>query len=333
MKTIFFDVQENEEQFLKNNIPKEVNYILSKENVLNFDYSQNVDEVKIISTFVMSKLDKNTLGKFKNLEFILTRSVGYSHIDTKYCKEKNIKIFNTPNYGDRTVAEFVFGLLLSATRHIISASSAIRKTEVMMSDFCGVELYQKTLGVIGAGAIGSKVLEIAKGFKMNTIAYDSNPHSEFVFCDLDTLFKNSDIISINAPLNEKTRHLINKEAISKMKDGVIIINAARGEIIDTEALLDGLMKKKIAFVGLDVIECEEILCLNGQKCQNLENLKEGCLEKFYLNQKLLNLPNVVITPHIAYNTNEATMRILKITMENLKNCLNFNPSAKNLVLL
>ena len=120
-----------------------------------------------------------------------------------------------------------------------------------------------------------------------------------------------------------------------MKDGVIIVNVARGEIIDTQALYEALLSKKVAYAALDVIECEEILCTENQKCKDLQNIKDFCLEKFYINQKLLKLPNVIITPHMAYNTKEAIERILFMTEENLMSCLNFNPKtgAKNVILL
>ena len=275
------------------------------------------------------------LKKFPKLRFILTRSVGYSHIDTKYCKEHEIYIFNTPHYGDYTVAEYTFAILLYTARRIGKAQNDVKINDIMMNDYTGVELFNKTIGVIGAGSIGKNVLDIAKGFRMNTLAYDIYQSGDYNYCTLDELFKNSDIISINAPLTKDNYHLINKETISKMKDGVIIVNVARGEIIDTEALFEALLNKKVSYAALDVIECEEILCTENQKCMGLENIKEACLEKFYINQKLLNLPNVTITPHMAYNTKEAIERILYMTKENLLSCLNFDTmtGAKNLVLL
>ena len=204
-----------------------------------------------------------------------------------------------------------------------------------MNDYIGVELFNKTIGVIGAGSIGRKFLDIGKGFKMNTLAYDLYQNGDYNYCSLDELIQKSDIISINSPLTTQTYHLINKDTIAKMKDGVIIVNVARGEIIDTQALYEALLGKKDAYAALDVIGCEEILCTENQKCKDLQNIKDFCLEKFYINQKLLKLPNVTITPHMAYNTKEAIERILFMTEENLMSCLNFNPKtgAKNVILL
>ncbi len=336
MKTVFFDVQPYEKNFLEKATEKNFEAIFINSPLdENFEISKNITDAEILSIFITSTLSENVLKKFPKLKFILTRSVGFSHIDMKYCKEREIYAFNTPHYGDYTVAEYTFAILLHTTRKIEKAQNDVKSGEITMDKYTGVELFNKTLGVIGAGSIGKNVLDIAKGFRMNTLAYDIYQSGDYNYCTLDELFKNSDIISINAPLTKENYHLINKETISKMKDGVIIVNVARGEIIDTESLYDALLNKKVAYAALDVIECEEILCTENQKCRGLENIKEACLEKFYINQKLLKLPNVTITPHTAYNTKEAIERILYMTEENLLSCLNFNPKtgAKNLILL
>ena len=337
MKAVFFDTQPYEKDFLLKNIPEGYTYALIKE-PLNRDYPLNneISDTELISVFITSNLDKEVLERFKNLKFILTRSVGFSHIDLEWCKEKGIFVFNTPHYGDYTVAEYTFGLLIYTIRNMGRGAAGVKTDEINMNSYTGVELFSKTLGVIGAGSIGRNVLDIAHGFKMETLAYDPNPQDEkYNYTSLDNLFEKSDVISINSPLTDETYHLINKNTIEKMKDGVIIVNAARGEIIDTEALYEALLSKKIAYAALDVIECEEILCTHSKNCTKVENIKEECLEKFYLNQKLLKLPNVTITPHMAYNTKEAVERILEMTKENLISCLNFNSDsgAKNLVLL
>ena len=336
MKTVFFDVQPYEEEFLKKAVEKNFDAtFISAPLDENYEINKDINDAEILSVFITSTLSENVLKKFPKLKFILTRSVGFSHIDMKYCKEHEIYAFNTPHYGDYTVAEYVFALLLYTARKIGEAQNDVKTDDIIMNEYTGVELFNKTIGVIGAGSIGKNVLDIAKGFRMNTLAYDLYQKGDYNYCTLDELFKKSDIISINSPLTKQTHHLINKETISKMKNGVIIVNVARGEIIDTEALYEALLNKKIAYAALDVIECEEILCTENQKCKGLENIKEACLEKFYINQKLLKLPNVTITPHMAYNTKEAIERILYMTEENLRSCLNFNPKtgAKNLILL
>lgn len=336
MKTVFFDIQPYEKTFFESFKDEAFEKIYIKEPIdEHYEVNSQIGEAQVLSVFITSTLTKEVLSKFANLKFILTRSVGFSHIDLNYCKEHNIFVFNTPHYGDSTVAEFTFGILLSVIRNIEKGAQGVKKDKIEMEKYTGIELFNKTMGVIGAGSIGKNVLDIAKGFKMKTLAYDPYPSGDYNFCSLEDLIKNSDVISINSPLTKDNYHLVNKQTISKMKDGVIIVNAARGEIIDTEALLDGLLSKKIAYAALDVVECEEILCSENKNCTKLDNIKENCLEKFYLNQKLLTLPNVIITPHMAYNTKEATQRILNMTKENMASCLNFdsNTGAKNLVLL
>lgn len=331
MKALFFDTFPYEEKYLKENSPKEIELSFRKDS-LNNSYNGDFSP-EIISVFISSNLDNKVLEKFSNLKYVLTRSVGFSHIDLNYCKQRDIKVFNTPHYGDYTVAEFTFGILLNAIRKIAHGIYGIKTNNIKMNQYEGVELFNKTLGVIGAGAIGKRVLDIAKGFGMNAIAYDTIKDDNYTYVELDELFKRSDVISINCCLNEETHHLIRKENIEKMKDGVIIVNVARGEIIDTQALYDALISKKVSYAALDVIECEEMLCSNNTLCEDLGNIKEICLRKFYLNQRLMQLDNVIITPHMAYNTYEATMRILKMTVENLNSCLNFKAGVNNLVLL
>ncbi len=336
MKAVFFDIQPFEKTFFENTLPMNLDRIFFTSPLNeNTKIEEEVQNAQILCVFVSSNLSSFVLDKFKKLKFILTRSVGFSHIDLAYCKERGIFVFNTPHYGDYTVAEYTFGILLHTIRNISKGVRALEVDEMQSEKYTGIELYNKTLGVIGAGFIGKKVLDIARGFSMKTLAYDVEKSGDYNFCPLDELLSNSDIISINSALTKETYHLINKEAIEKMKDGVIIVNVARGEIIETLALYDALLDGKVSYAALDVIECEEILCSDNKSCPALDNIKENCLKKYYLNQKLLKLPNVTITPHMAYNTKEATERILNMTKENFMSCLNFDAKtgAKNLILL
>ena len=334
MKILFYDVKKFElDYLLEKNIEKTESYFFK--NLIN--ESTYVEEKYLdcdaLSVFVSSQLNKKVLSIFKNLKYIFLRSVGYSNVDLEYCKSNNIYVFNAPNFGNSTVAEYVFALLLTLSKKIIQSQNAIYKGEIEQENLRGVELFQKTMGVIGVGAIGRKVINIAHGFGMEVLAYDIKKNGAYNFVELDELLKKSDFISINCPLNEHTRNLIDKIAISKMKRNAIIINTARGEIIDSEALYYALAENKIKGAALDVVECEEYLCQNWKKCKENKELKLTCLKKFFFNQKLLQLPNVIITPHNAYNTKEAQKRILDITIENIKTSFNVSYSAKNLVLI
>ena len=321
MKTlIFYDAKLYEQEFFEKELFQQFNIEFKKYELnekTNISYFE--ENAEIISVFTASRLTEEVLQKFKKLKFILTRSVGYSHIDIDYCTKKGIVVMNTPHYGDYTVAEFSFGILLNLVRRICFGVNELRLGDMYPETF-GIELYGKTIGIVGTGSIGSKIVKIAKGFSMNVICFDIEENIElknefFVkYTDLDTLCKLSDFITLHAPLTPKTFHLIDEKKISLMKENAIIINTARGELIDTESLYTALINGKIKGAALDVFEFEDIIS-NKRPAENL-NLKN--LRTSFINTKLLNLPNVVATPHIAYDTKEAIDRILNTTLDNLR---------------
>ena len=338
MKILFYDIKKAELNYLLEKISNDIEPYFFKNSINIQTYiDEKFIDSEAISAFVSSELNKDVLSQFKNLKYIFLRCVGYSNVDLEYCKENNIKVFNTPNYSNSTVAEYTFALLLSLVKKISNSQMAIKTGKITQEELTGLELHSKTIGVIGVGAIGRKVINIAHGFGMDVLAYDIHQNGAYNFVELDELLKKSDFISINCPLNEYTRGLIDRIAISKMKRNAIIINTARGEIIDTEALYYALAEKKILGVALDVVECEEYLCQNWKKCNENSIIKTTCLKKFFFIQKLMQFSNVIVTPHNAYNTKEALDRILKITLENIQSAivLEKNPkcSAKNLVLI
>lgn len=320
MKVIFFGLTKEEKNYFETNLSKDiVGYFL----IESFDSDYNPDDetkdAEAISVFVNGKIDAQLLEKFPNLKYIFTRSVGFDHIDINYCNLKNIKIYTAKHYGDNTIAEYTFAILLSAIRHIPSAISDVKAGQVKQSKYRGLELFGKTLGIIGLGSIGKQVARIAKAFSMNVVYHDVSPDSEHKFVTLDELFKKSDIITLHVPYLPQTAHIINAYAFSLMKDGVVIVNTARGELIDIDSLIENLNNEKVSYVASDVLECENILHGNYKKDFCLSCVDTHCLQKFFLNNKLMNTENVVITPHIAYNTNEAVKRISEITLKNIKN--------------
>lgn len=317
---IFYETKDYERKFFETELSDKYN-LKFEEVELNINTPVFFPEknIEILSVFTGSRLTKDVLSKFRNLKLILTRSVGFSHIDIDYCKENNIIVANTPHYGDYTVAEFSFGILLTLIRRICFGQNELKIGDMYPETF-GTELYGKTIGIIGTGAIGSKSIKIAKGFSMNIICFDVNENNDLVkefnikYTELDTLCKLSDVIMLHSPLNPQSFHLINKERISLMKDNVIIVNTARGELIDTEALYEALLDKKIKAAALDVLEFEETIS-NKRPGENI-NLKN--LRTSLINNKLINLNNVIATPHIAYDTKEAVNRILETTVLNLE---------------
>ena len=334
MKAVFFDIKPFEKEYLEKHCDFELEKIFFPHSI-NSD--TKLDEktlgCEILSVFITSDLSKKVLEKFKNLKFIILRSVGFSHVDISYAKEKGINIFNAPHYGDSSIAEYVFALLLNVSRKIITASDDVKNQTIDDNKYQGIELYNKTIGVIGTGAIGKNVIRIAKAFNMNVICFDKFKSEGYNYVSFDDLLKNSDIISINCPLNAETLHLLNENAFNKMKKGVIIINTARGEIIDTYCLYKALCEKIVSFAAMDVMECEDVLYENKENKIDINLIKEKCFKNHYVAYKLLNMKNVLITPHIAYNTKEAATNILKITVENLKSSIKFTSGAKNLILL
>jgi D-lactate dehydrogenase len=293
-KNIYFiEVETEDTEKIKKAFPqaKIINKTLSEKEIIS-----QCQEAEILCVFIYSRLSKKVLKHLLNLKLIATRSVGYDHIDLRAALERNIKVCNVPDYGSHVIAEHVFALLLSGIRKIGQGEDKVRKeNDFNFHGLRGIALKGKTLGVVGTGKIGKNVARIASlGFLMDVVAFDAFPDKDtarenhFSYVSLEKLWQKSDIISLHCPLTPKTKHLINKKAISKMKNGVILINTSRGGVVDTKALIAGLKNKKISHALLDVLEHEK-------------NIKE--------NKKLLNSPGVIITPHIAFYADDSMKKM------------------------
>lgn len=325
MKTVFFDVHEYEEDFIISNMPECCSVLIFKEAFHEkFDeILPKIEKVEVLSVFTSSRVSADALKKLPSLKLIVTRSTGYSHINIDYCRENNIPVLNVPRYGDTTVAEFAFGLLLNVTRKISVAHESLRKGIINAHQYIGLDLNEKTIGVIGTGAIGAHAIKIAKGFGMKILAYDPFPKDELIekydvnYVTLDELYAHSDFITIHAPATKANYHMIDDEAFSKMKRGVVLINTARGEIINTEALYRALKTGIVRGAGLDVLECEDILAMKDELLSRVDCINPECLSKTLINQKFLELNNVIVTPHVAFDTQEAIERILTTTFKNI----------------
>ena len=324
MKIVYFDVETYEEQFLKNANNGKYEYILVNEALNDLaSVSPKYTDAEVISVFTSSRVNKKVLEQFKNLKLIALRSVGFNHVDIDYCKKNNISVLNTPNYGNITVAEFALALLLDVARKITISYENYKNSKVTQSSLMGVELYGKTAGIVGLGAIGSAFARIAYGLGMNIIAFDKYEKEEIKekygvrYVDFDTLLKESDFISIHAPLTKDNYHMFNSTSFEKMKSTAIIINTGRGELIDTQALFNALVNKKIAGAGLDVLENEETMT-DFDYMIGINRLDKSALEQAIINSRLFQFENVIITPHIAFNSKEAVHRILSTTMCNIE---------------
>lgn len=333
-KIAFFELEDWEREYFQKNLNDcelcFINSHLSMDSLTHDAHSQ-IKDADAIVIFIYSAVTKKILEKFQKLKLIVTLSTGFDHIDIKECKKRKIIICNVPHYGENTVAEHTFALLLSLTRKVNKAYDRTVKGDFSLDGLRGIDLQGRTIGVIGTGNIGQHVIRIARGFEMNVIAFDKFRDPKlakrlgFKYVRLDTLLKNSDVITLHIPYNKATHHLIGKGAISKMRKNVIIINTARGAIIDTAALLEGLQSGRIGGAGLDVLEGE---CFIKEEKQILSRhfLKECDLKTVLRNHILLNQDNVIITPHNAFNSWEALHRILDTAILNIKLFLKGRPA-------
>ena len=323
MKVVYFDVENYEKYFLKVNTENKYDYFLENDTLNEImEIKEDYLDSDVISVFTTSRLTKNVLEKFKNLKLIALRSVGFNHVDIEYCKKRNIKVVNSPNYGNITVAEFALALLLDVARKVTKSYGEFKYGCVAPEKLIGVELANKTVGIIGLGSIGSNFAKICYGLSMNILGFDKYENEELKekynikYVDFDTLLKKSDFISIHAPLTKDSFHMFNEESFSKMKKSAILINTGRGELIDTKALYNAILNKEIAGVGLDVLEKEETVT-DFDYVIGINRLDKSTLEKTIINTQLFKFDNVIMTPHVAYNSREAIERILKITISNI----------------
>ena len=280
-------------------------------------------EAEVISPFVYSEVNRQVLEQMRSLRLIATRSTGYDHIDTAYCRSRGITVCNVPTYGENTVAEHVFALLLAISHRLLEAVERARSDRFSPEGLQGFDLAGKTLGIVGTGSIGQHVIRIANGFAMKVVACDVRPHPGlasalgFRYITFDELLATSDIITLHVPATEQTHNLLSESAFSRMKDGVVIINTARGSLIDSHALIMALGAGKVSAAGLDVLPDEplireeaELICSIYEQRHDLRNL--------VADHVLMRMRNVIVTPHSAFNTREAIGRIVETTVSNIE---------------
>lgn len=286
-------------------------------------------DVVVLSGFIQSRITPDLLVRMPRLRMIATRSTGFDHVDLAACTSRGIVVSNVPRYGENTVAEFAFALMLALTRHLITAVARTRQCDFRLSGLEGVDLRGKTLGVVGAGNIGLHVIRIARGFAMNVVAFDTRPQPllaevlGFTYLPLDDLLACSDIVSLHVPGSAATFHLMNRERLSRMKRGAILVNTARGTVVDSEALLWALNEGIVAAAGLDVVAGEEFIREESELLTATH--AEERLRLVLCEHALLRHPNVIVTPHIAFDTREALNRIAETTVANIRSFLEGAP--------
>lgn len=321
MRIAFFEVQDWEEEKLRQEFSADE--IVFFRDSLKFEHLAEIRECEILSVFIHSEVTREVLNALPQLKIVSTRSTGYDHIDLEAARARNIIVCNVPSYGENTVAEHTFALMLALSRNVHKSHVRRLRNDFTIEGLKGFDLKGKTLGVIGTGKIGKNVIQIARGFEMNVLAYDVFPdeayakEQNFTYTTLETLLKNSDILTLHTPYLKETYHLINEENIKTVKPGAMLINTARGELVDNDALIWALENGVLSGCGLDVIEGEELVReekeLLSEKRLNGEKMAE--LIKDHV---LLGRDEVVYTPHIAFYSEEALQRILETTIENIR---------------
>lgn len=305
------------------------------------------DDVEVLSIFINERIDEDVLSALPAVRLIATRSMGCDHIDLAACAKRGIRITHVSGYGENTVAEHTFALMLALSRRIRESTEAALAGKFTHEKFRGMDLRGSTLGVVGAGRVGLHVIRIAAAFGMKVLAYDAAPNPlhtellEFTYTSFEDLIQESHVVTLHIPLNRETHHIFNRETLAKCRPGVLIINTARGRLIDSEALIEALDSGQVGGAGLDVIEEEGVFhggataVLGAQIADRVRgveidriSLPAGRMKeisRYIASNALLRRPQVVFTPHNAYNSTESREFISTTTAENILHYLTQNP--------
>lgn len=319
MKIAYFFTDEQEKNCIQKQMPGVVTFMPG---IIN-DYADLDNQTQVVCVFVDSYIDEALLARLPNLKCIIARSIGFNHIDLAAAKKRGITVCYAPTYATCAVAEFTIALMLALTRRLGEARDRCRQGIFSSQGLAGVDVYGKTLGIIGAGNIGGQVAILARGLGMQVIAYDAHKNQEraqqcgFIFRSLEQVLAESDVVSLHVAYNPSTHHLINDDHISLFKKGAYLVNTARGEVVKTETLVRALDENILAGVALDVLEEEWWLAHQSQAIGNTQ-LSADVLRRMVAVNVLLRHPQVIITPHAAYNSAESSQRCLVVVMDAIK---------------
>jgi D-lactate dehydrogenase len=277
----------------------------------------SAEGAKAVCVFVNDQVPRATLQTLAQLEvrMVALRCAGFNNVELEAAKELGVAVTRVPSYSPHAVAEHTIALILTLNRKTHRAYNRVRELNFSLNGLVGFDLYAKITGVVGTGKIGRIVAQILKGFGMRVLAFDPFPNPEWAsqhgveYVDLRTLLKESDIVSLHAPLTPETDHIIGTESIALMKRGVMLVNVSRGRLVHTTALIDGLKSGHVGGVALDVYEEEEGVFF--------EDLSGEVLQDDVL-ARLFSFPNVLITSHQAFLTEEALREISRVTIQNLR---------------
>ncbi|HUD11517.1 MAG TPA: NAD(P)-dependent oxidoreductase [Candidatus Saccharimonadia bacterium] len=330
----FFDVHTSDQEYYRTAL--EPDYKLKfTDAALSSETIESARDAQVISVHVSSHVTAVLMRLVPDLHHIACRTTGYDNVDMAYAKTHNISVSTVPAYGEDTVAEYAFLLLLAVSRRLMRAAHSVHAGHSNPEKLTGNDLHSKTLGIVGTGRIGRSAARIGRGFGMNVLAYDPFPNNAasteigYEYVKLDQLLKAADYITLHAPSTPETHHMLDSRAFSKMKSGVFIVNTARGNLIDTAALIEALTSGKVGGAGLDVLEGEEHLEFAAEVQLLNETTIDDQAKSLLSIDILTKMPNVLITAHNAYNSAEALGRIRQKTIENILSWE--SGSARNLV--
>lgn len=299
---------------------------------LNADTAAGAQNADIVSVFVRSSVTAAVLGQLPKLRFLTTRSMGFDHIDLAACQARGIVVSRVPVYGENTVAEHTFALILALSRRIFQSYERTERMKFNREGLRGFDLAGRTIGVVGVGRIGRNVCRIAKeGFAMRVLAQDVRQDAQlasalgFTYApSLDELLREADVISLHAPYGPSTHHLLNRENLARVKRGAILVNTARGGLVDTQALLWALNEGLLQGAGLDVLEEENFVYEEAELLVN--DVPSGRdLATVLRNHILVERDDVIVTPHNAFNSLEAISRIFETTVDNVRGFITGKP--------
>ena len=315
MNILFFSTKPYEEDFFTKANNTDAHTLIFKTETLTSQTAALAKDYAGVCVSVRDTIDEDVLNQLKTngCKFLALRSAGFDHVDRETAKKLGITVTYVPIYSPNSVAEHAVTLILSLNRKIVAAAERTHAYNFSLDGLLGFDMHGKTVGILGTGKIGMLTAKILLGFGCKVIAYDVFQNQEcdklgIPYVSLDELYAQSEIISLHAPLTPETEHLINTESISKMKDGVMIINTARGKLVDTDAVINGLESGKIGYLGLDVYENEKGIFFENKSQEGIAD------EKL---KKLLSLPNVLITAHQSSFTKEAKEAIAVSVLESV----------------
>lgn len=329
-KLAFFNVDEKEQAVLSKAFDGKKAFELSfRQNPLDIHTLTIANEADGIGIFIQSQITREILDLLPQLRIIATMSTGFDHIDIEACKSRNITVCNVPAYGDNTVAEYAFGLIIALARKLKPTFERVERGFFSRTGLKGMDLKGKTLGLVGTGRIGCQMARLGWAFGMKVIAHDLRSNATLVekfgvtFLGLDEVLQQADIISLHVPYLPSTYHLINAERLRLLKPTALLINTARGKVVDTKAVSVALREGRLGGVALDTFEGEEIWI--EEEFLKRDDLAAITLKEAMESFSIMRSERAILTPHNAFNTREALERILVTSATNLKAYFSDNP--------